>query len=126
MGHGMNYRKAPPRPTRLLLQVVAIASTGAALGAVACSGDVATGGGSVAIEAGDEHEILGVVDGGTHSDVVTGVLPNPDAADDHAVSGAVDGPVGVVPLEGGTEGGDDGGGEDGPVGVVVHPDGGTD
>jgi hypothetical protein len=127
----MLYRKAPPRPTKLLLRVVAVAGAGALLGAAACSSSDSVGSSVLAPDASDDHASGGSVDGG-HYDGPNGVVPNPDggdehvvtglvdggedASDDHVVSGAVDGGIVVNPDAS----------DDGPVGVIVHPDSGGD
>jgi hypothetical protein len=130
--HTMLYRKTPARPTRLLLRIVTVASAGAALGLVACSGETTCGEGSCASapqdggDGGDGHVVTGVVPNpeGGDEHVVTGVVPNPEGGDDHAVSGAVDASPDVED-DHAVSGAVDGGG-DGPLGVVVHPDAGAD
>lgn len=111
----MLYRKAPPQPTRLLLRVVAVAGSGALLAAAACSssseGSLALGvtdGGNDVVDGGsDEQVVNGSIDGGSDLGLVT----NPEGGDEHVVNGVVPGDASY----------------DGPiVGVVVHPDGGTD
>jgi hypothetical protein len=132
----MIYRKAPPRPTRFLLKVVA-AGAGALL-SVACGGSEGSAASPYEADAGDAGDATHPCDpnpcglvanpeaGDEHP--VVGVVPNPEAGDESVVMGLVD--AGIMPSP---EAGADGQDEDvvlmgavDAMGVVVNPEAGHD
>jgi hypothetical protein len=132
----MIYRKAPLKPTRLLLKVVTLGA--GALVSVACSSNGLEGVAALPPDASDDGGDAQCLHG-------CGVIPMgavdaaPDVVEDRGPMGLFDGPadteggpVGLfdgAPEEGGPMGLSDGGpmgAVDAPVGVVVNPDAGHD
>lgn len=102
----MIYRKAPCRPTRLLLRVAAVGastlvvgcSSSSSAGSVAAPGLVDSGDDVTTTDSGNDVQSMGLVDAGLmvnpeagEDAPIVGVVPNPEAGDDGSAMGLVDG-----------------------------------